>query len=63
VDTDGYGLGFLEPVTYSPDPCPYVTEEGRANVETVLHTESWSVLDQRTIELRGDHRLVFTRAP
>lgn len=63
VDTDGYGLGFLEPIIYSSDPCPDVTEEGRSNVETVLHTESWTVLDQRTIELLGDHRLVFDKAP
>jgi len=62
VDSDGYGLGFLEPIIYSHDPCPELTEEGRSNVETVLHTESWSVLDERTIELVGDHRLVFNKA-
>jgi hypothetical protein len=62
VDTDGHGLGFLEPIIYSPDPCPEVTEEGRSNVETVLHTGSWSVLDERTIELVGDYRLVFNQA-
>lgn len=62
LDTDGYGLGFLEPIVYSPDPCPDATEEGRANVETLLHTDQWRVIDRQTIELIGDSHLVFARA-
>jgi hypothetical protein len=62
LDSDGYGLGFVDPSVISQDPCPSATSEGRSIVETLLHTDEWRVIDQQTIELIGDNRLVFVGA-
>jgi hypothetical protein len=62
VDTDGSGLGFVDPV-WRAKPCTDVDEgEDRSQVNAVLDTDAWSVVDQGTIELSGAHRLRMVRA-
>jgi hypothetical protein len=62
VDTDGSGLGFLEPVIRTPRPC--VPDQSGADaevIEAILTTGEWNVVSRDVIELVGDQRLRMRR--
>jgi hypothetical protein len=62
LETDSDGLGFAEPIIRTAKPCDDEDEaEARLQVDAILDTETWKVVDRQTIELTGSHVLLFER--
>lgn len=62
VDSDGSGLGFVDPRA-SPLLCePELEQAEGAVVDALLATQSWEVRDSNTIVLVGERRLEMQRA-
>lgn len=64
IDTDGSGLGFMEPIIRTPRPCAAAQAGAGAEViDAILRTGEWTVVSPDVIELIGDQRLRLRREP
>lgn len=62
VETDSQGfdfIGSMEPATKDCDEA--MSYEAERSLEALLGATAWSVLDQRTLELTGEHRVRLSR--
>jgi hypothetical protein len=62
LETDSDGLGFAEPIIQTAKPCNHGDEaEDQLQVDAILETETWRVVDQHRLELIGSHVLLMER--
>lgn len=61
VDSDGAGLGFVDPEAALTDCEPGQAAEDAQLTEQILSTESWRIRDSGAIELVGLTRIVLAR--
>lgn len=61
VDSDGAGLGFVDPAITFTDCDPHQAAEDARLTEEILSTESWRILESGAIELVGLTRIELAR--
>jgi hypothetical protein len=58
VETDGQGFGFEGTMERATKDCDEATSyEAERELEALLGANAWSVIDLRTLELTGEHRV------